>query len=584
MNLLSDARIHFLYGKGQVYLMKFSEYRYERPDVKAFEQKFKEQLNAFTSASTYEEQDQAMTQINKLRSEMDTLSQLVYIRHSIDTNDEFYKAEQDFFDENGPVIQEYITDYYRALVDSKFRAQLEDKWGRQLFQLAELSLKTFSPEIIEDLQQENKLTTEYSKLIASAKIQFEGEERTLSQLIPFQQSTDRNMRKRAMEASSGFMAENEANFDRIYDDLVKVRTKIAKKLGFNNYVELGYARMARTDYNAEMVANFRNQVLEHIVPVATKLKERQQKRIDVDQLLYYDENFSFKSGNATPKGDPDWIVNHGAKMYEELSPETHEFFTFMQENGLMDLVAKKGKQSGGYCTYISEYGAPFIFSNFNGTSGDIDVLTHEAGHAFQVYESRSFEVPEYGFPTYEACEIHSMSMEFFTWPWMDRFFEDEADKYRFDHLASGLIFIPYGVTVDEFQHFVYENPDATPAERKQAWREIERKYLPHRNYDDNSYLEQGGFWHKQGHIFSSPFYYIDYTLAQICAFQFWKKMHEDQSAAWADYLNLCRQGGSKSFTELVKVAGLISPFEDGCVTSVIGSIEAWLDSVDDAAL
>ncbi|MGG3306537.1 M3 family oligoendopeptidase [Paenibacillus lautus] len=564
--------------------MKFSEYRYERPDVKAFEQKFKEQLNAFTSASTYEEQDQAMTQINKLRSEMDTLSQLVYIRHSIDTNDEFYKAEQDFFDENGPVIQEYITDYYRALVDSKFRAELENKWGRQLFQLAELSLKTFSPKIIEDLQQENKLTTEYSKLIASAKIQFEGEERTLSQLIPFQQSTDRNMRKRAMEASSGFMAENEANFDRIYDDLVKVRTKIAKKLGFNNYVELGYARMARTDYNAEMVANFRNQVLEHIVPVATKLKERQQKRIDVDQLLYYDENFSFKSGNATPKGDPDWIVNHGAKMYEELSPETHEFFTFMQENGLMDLVAKKGKQSGGYCTYISEYGAPFIFSNFNGTSGDIDVLTHEAGHAFQVYESRGFEVPEYGFPTYEACEIHSMSMEFFTWPWMDRFFEDEADKYRFDHLASGLIFIPYGVTVDEFQHFVYENPDATPAERKQAWRKIERKYLPHRNYDDNEYLEQGGFWHKQGHIFNSPFYYIDYTLAQICAFQFWKKMHEDQSAAWADYLNLCRQGGSKSFTELVKVAGLISPFEDGCVTSVIGSIEAWLDSVDDAAL
>ncbi|ETT60775.1 M3 family oligoendopeptidase [Paenibacillus sp. FSL H8-0457] len=564
--------------------MKFSEYRYERPDVKAFEQKFKEQLNAFTSAGTYEEQDEAMTRINKLRSEMDTLSQLVYIRHSIDTNDEFYKAEQDFFDENGPVIQEYITDYYRALVDSKFRAQLEDKWGRQLFQLAELSLKTFSPEIIEDLQQENKLTTEYAKLIASAKIQFEGEERTLSQLIPFQQSTDRDMRKRAMEASSGFMAENEATFDRIYDDLVKVRTKIAKKLGFNNYVELGYARMARTDYNAEMVANFRNQVLEHIVPVASKLKERQQKRIDVDQLLYYDENFSFKSGNATPKGDPDWIVNNGAKMYEELSPETHEFFTFMQENGLMDLVAKKGKQSGGYCTYISEYGAPFIFSNFNGTSGDIDVLTHEAGHAFQVYESRGFEVPEYGFPTYEACEIHSMSMEFFTWPWMDRFFEDEADKYRFDHLASGLIFIPYGVTVDEFQHFVYENPDATPAERKQAWREIERKYLPHRNYDDNAYLEQGGFWHKQGHIFNSPFYYIDYTLAQICAFQFWKKMHEDQSAAWADYLHLCRQGGSKSFTELVKVAGLISPFEDGCVTSVIGSIEAWLDSVDDTAL
>ncbi|ANY75342.1 oligoendopeptidase F [Paenibacillus ihbetae] len=564
--------------------MKFSEYHYERPDVKAFEQKFKDLLDAFTSAGSYEEQDQAMKGINKLRSEFDTLQQIASVRHSIDTNDEFYKAEQDFFDENGPVVQEYITDYYRALVGSKFRSELEKKWGRQLFQLAELSLKTFSPEVIEDLQQENKLTTEYAKLIASAKIQFEGEERTLSQLIPFQQSTDRDMRKRAMEASSGFMAENEETFDRIYDDLVKVRTKIAKKLGFNNYVELGYARMARTDYNAEMVANFRNQVLEHIVPVATKLKERQKNRIGVDQLLYYDENFAFKTGNATPKGDPEWIVENGAKMYAELSPETKEFFTFMQENGLMDLVAKKGKQSGGYCTYISEYGAPFIFSNFNGTSGDIDVLTHEAGHAFQVYESRSFAVPEYSFPTYEACEIHSMSMEFFTWPWMDLFFKEEVDKYRFEHLASGLIFIPYGVTVDEFQHFVYENPDATPAERKQAWREIERKYLPHRNYADNAYLEQGGFWHKQGHIFNTPFYYIDYTLAQICAFQFWKKMHENREEAWKDYLHLCRQGGSKSFTELVKVAGLISPFEDGCVTSVIGSIEAWLDSVDDSTL
>ena len=521
--------------------MKFSEYRYERPDVKAFEQKFKEQLNAFTSASTYEEQDEAMTRINKLRSEMDTLSQLVYIRHSIDTNDEFYKAEQDFFDENGPVIQEYITDYYRALVDSKFRAQLEDKWGRQLFQLAELSLKTFSPEIIEDLQQENKLTTEYAKLIASAKIQFEGEERTLSQLIPFQQSTDRDMRKRAMEASSGFMAENEATFDRIYDDLVKVRTKIAKKLGFNNYVELGYARMARTDYNAEMVANFRNQVLEHIVPVASKLKERQQKRIDVDQLLYYDENFSFKSGMPRRRATRIDREQRREDVRGIVSGNSRVLHLHAGERPYGP-GCQKGKQSGGYCTYISEYGAPFIFSNFNGTSGDIDVLTHEAGHAFQVYESRGFEVPEYGFPTYEACEIHSMSMEFFTWPWMDRFFEDEADKYRFDHLASGLIFIPYGVTVDEFQHFVYENPDATPAERKQAWREIERKYLPHRNYDDNAYLEQGGFWHKQGHIFNSPFYYIDYTLAQICAFQFWKKMHEDQSAAWADYLHLCRQG------------------------------------------
>jgi M3 family oligoendopeptidase len=519
-----------------------------------------------------------------LRNEYNTQETLVSIRHSIDTRDEFYKAEQDYFDEINPVIQEYVTDYYRALTQSKFRQELEAKWGSQLFRLAEMSLKTFSPEIIEDLQEENKLSTEYSQLIASAKIPFEGEERTLAQLTPFELSTDRDMRHRASDAKYQFMAEHEPELDRIYDDLVKVRTKIAKKLGFSNFVELGYARMNRTDYNAEMVQNFRDQVAQYMVPVTTKLKERQRSRIDVDQLQYYDEGFSFKTGNATPKGDPDWIVENGAKMYRELSPETDKFFTFMQDNGLMDLVSKTGKQSGGYCTYLPDYKAPYIFSNFNGTSGDIDVLTHEVGHAFQVFESRNYEIPEYGFPTYEACEIHSMSMEFFTWPWMELFFKEDTDKYRFDHLASSLQFIPYGVSVDEFQHFIYDNPEATPDERKAAWRKIEKKYLPHRKYDENDYLERGGFWQKQQHIFRSPFYYIDYTLAQICAFQFWKRMNEDYKAAWADYLKLCQQGGSKSFLELVKVAGLISPFEDGCVVSVMGDIDNWRSGVDDKKL
>jgi M3 family oligoendopeptidase len=564
--------------------MKFNDYRYERPDVEKFKQDFNNLLKDLNDTEPLEVQKASVTAINKLRNEFDTLQTLVSVRHSINTTDEFYKAEQEFMDEIGPIVQEYITDYYKALVNSKYRAEFEQEWGTQLLQLAEVALRTFSPEIIEDLQLENKLSTEYAQLIASAKIPFEGEERTLTQLTPFELSTDRDMRKRASQARYDFMSEHESDFDRIYDELVKVRDRIAKKLGYSNFVELGYDRMMRTDYNADMVANFRKQVLEHIVPVSQQLKKRQTERLGLDALKFYDENFSFKTGNATPKGDPDWIVANGSKMYKELSPETDEFFTFMLDNNLVDLVSKKGKQGGGYCTYFSQYQAPFIFSNFNGTSGDIDVLTHEVGHAFQVYESRNINVPEYAFPTYEACEIHSMSMEFFAWPWMELFFEEDADKYRFNHLADSLQFIPYGVTVDEFQHFVYSNPEATPAERKQAWREIEKKYLPHRNYEGNAYLEQGGFWHKQGHIFASPFYYIDYTLAQLCAFQFWKRSNEDFKSAWSDYLELCQAGGSKSFIKLVKLAGLTSPFEDGCISSVIGEIESWLNSINDKEL
>jgi M3 family oligoendopeptidase len=546
--------------------------------------KFATALQKFKQADCIEIQDEAMREMNAIRNDFSTMANICYIRHTVDTNDEFYKQEQDFFDEVEPMMKGLVTDYYNALVNSRFRSELEKKWGKQLFALAETQLKTYSPEIVEDLQLENKLTSEYTKLVASAKIFFEGEERTLAQLQPFAESPDREMRKRASEARVNFFKEHEEKFDDIYDQLVKVRTKIAQKLGFKNFVELGYARLGRTDYNAEMVAKFREQVKEYIVPVAVKLRERQRERIGVDKLKHYDEAFSFKTGNPTPKGDAEWIIENGKKMYKELSPETDEFFRFMTENELMDLVAKKGKAGGGYCTYIENYKAPFIFSNFTGTSGDIDVLTHEAGHAFQVYESRHYEIPEYNWPTLEACEIHSMSMEFFTWPWMELFFKEDTEKYKFNHLSSALLFLPYGVAVDEFQHFVYENPNATPAERKRAWREIEKKYMPTRDYDGNDYLERGGFWQRQSHIYTTAFYYIDYTLAQICAFQFWKRSRENREQAWNDYLTLCQQGGSKSFTELVKVANLISPFEEGCVQSVIGEIESWLNSIDDKQL
>jgi M3 family oligoendopeptidase len=564
--------------------VKFEDYTYIRPNIDEIKETFQAALEQFQSAENIEKQYEAMNKINEIRADLGTMFNLCHIRHSIDTNDEFYKSEQDYIDKIAPEVEGLVSKYYEALVVSPYRIELEKKWGRQLFDLAEGQLKTFHSEIIPLLQRENKLSSEYTKLVASAKILFEGEERTLAQLTPFAESKNRDMRKLANEKKFGFFKENEEKFDLIYDELVKVRTEISKKLGYKNFVELGYYRMSRTDYNAEMVANFRNQVKDFIVPIASKLKERQRQRIGVDQLKYYDEDFNFESGNPTPKGSPEWIIDNGQKMYEELSKETGEFFRFMQDNNLMDLVAKKGKAGGGYCTYIDEYKAPFIFSNFNGTSGDIDVLTHEAGHAFQVYSSRHFEIPEYNWPTYEACEIHSMSMEFFTWPWMELFFKEDTDKYKFAHLSSSLLFIPYGVSVDEFQHWVYENPEATPQERKQAWREIEKVYLPHREYDGNEYLENGGFWQRQAHIYNSPFYYIDYTLAQICAFQFWKKSRENMKEAWKDYFHLCQLGGSLSFTKLAKEAHLVSPFEDGCVESVVEEIENWLNSVEDQKL
>lgn len=564
--------------------MKFNEYKYEHLDLEKIKKEFSELIESFEKAENVEGQVNAFDEIIKLRNHIETMQTLVSVRHSIDTNDEFYDKENEYMDEISPILFGFTNDFYKALVNSKFKDELIQKYGKFLFDLAENTLKTFSPEIIPDAQEENRLSSKYSKLIASAKIDFDGKELNLSQMVPYTQSKDRNIRIEAAKKVAQFFSENQDEFDNIYDSLVKVRTRMAQKMGYKNFVEFGYKQLSRLEYDAKMVEGYRKQVLENIVPLHTELRERQGKRLGVDKLKFYDEAIKFNSGNADPHGSPEWILNNGKTMYKELSKETDEFFTFMTENNLLDLLSKKGKMSGGYCTYIPEHKAPFIFANFNGTSHDIDVLTHEAGHAFQVYQSRGFEVPEYLWPSYEACEIHSMSMEFLTWPWMDLFFENDTDKYKFIHLSEALLFIPYGVTVDEFQHWVYENPEVTPKERREKWIEIEKKYLPTRDYGEVEELKNGIFWFRQGHIFSSPFYYIDYTLAQVCAFQFWIKSRENREKAWQDYLNLCKLGGSKPFFELMKSANLKNPFEEGTLAIVIPKIKEYLDNVDDMNL
>lgn len=554
-------------------MSKFSEYQYIRPVFGEMEQTWKALLQEFKTAADVAKQNQIMQKINVLRNSFETMQTLVEIRHTMDTSDAFYDAENDYFDEVRPDYDGLVDEFYQALMNSPFRAELEQQWGSLLFELAAMKLRTFKPEILGDLQEENKLTSQYTKLRASAQVEFDGEIYNLPQLEPFMESINRETRRRAHQAYYSFFKAHEAEFDEIYDRLVKVRTKIAKALGFENFIELGYARMSRIDYNAEQVAEYRRQIRESWVPFTVELRQAQAKRLGLSKLNFYDEVLQFSEGNPVPQGTSAEIIAAGEKMYTEMSKETAEFFKFMTEHELLDLETRRNKAGGGYCTYLSDYRSPFIFSNFNGTSGDVDVLTHEAGHAFQAYMGRDTELPEYLWPTMESCEIHSMSMEFFAWPWMQLFFGNEFKRYCFSHLSGAILFLPYGATVDEFQHWVYENPTVSPAERKAKWREIERGYLPLRDFDDNEFLERGGYWFRQGHIFEVPFYYIDYTLAQVCALQFLLKANKNHAAAWEDYLHLCKLGGSKSFLKLVNEASLNNPFVDGTLDNVVKELK-----------
>ena len=560
--------------------MKFQEYKYERPNYEEIKESFLDLVNKIKSADSYKKQYKYIMELNDIRKHIETMSTLASIRNSINTADEFYEKETNYWDEHGPLYTELNSDFYKAIVNSKFKEEIINDFSEQFYKICEYSLKSFSPEIIPQLQEENKLMSRYTKLLASAKINFKGENLNLSGLYKYMLSQDRSERIEASKAYYNYFEKHEEEFDEIYDNLVKVRHDIAKKLGFSNFTELGYIRMHRTDYNPEMVVNLRRQILEYIVPLCNKLYEKQAKRLNLNKLTYIDENLEFLDGNATIKGDSAYIIENGIKMYKELSKETKEFFDFMLENNLMDLETKHNKSAGGYCTYIPDYKAPFIFSNFNGTSEDMDVLTHEAGHAFQLFMSRYIDMQEINFPTLDSCEIHSMSMEFITYPWMENFFKEDTDKYKFAHLCSAIKFLPYGVVVDEFQHIVYDNPNMTKDERKTVWRNLEKKYLPHRDYEDNKILEKGCWFFKQGHIFKDPFYYIDYVLAQICAFQFLKKMEENREEGWEDYLRICKVGGTQSFLQIVKTGKLISPFDDNCIKFIINNLEMNIEKFE----
>lgn len=561
--------------------MKFDNYQYHRPDLETLSSSFDQLLSDLEKAENPTAAVGFVRELDRHRRDFDTMYNLCYIRHSIDTTDNFYETENNWFDAHLPDFQQLNNRFYRSLLESKFQKEMEEIFGEQLFNIARMKLEVFSPEIMDDLREENRLATEYMKIKATAEFDLDGTSYNLSTIRAPMVDRDRHRREQAHRAQWAFYAEHRDRIESIFDQLVKVRHRIARTLGFKNFIELGYKRMLRSDYDANRVADFRQQVREQLVPLCTELYERQQQRLGLDRLTIWDEDFRFRTGNAAPQGDPAWIVARAERMYRELSDETHEFFQFMQERGLMNLVSQMGKATGGYCTLIDNYESPFIFSNFNGTSDDIDVLTHEAGHAFQVYESRALGVSDYAWPTYEACEIHSMSMEFFTWPWMELFFEGETEKYKFAHLAGALRFIPYGVAVDAFQHYVYEHPEATPAERNAAWRDLERQYLPQRDYDDIAVLNEGIFWQRQNHIFASPFYYIDYCLAEVCALQFWHRANEDRSSAWRNYLRLCRAGGSRSFLKLVELAGLRSPFERGTMAETLEPVRAYLMGVED---
>ncbi len=563
-------------------MIKFSEMKYSRPDLRETAEEMKRITADLQNAKTYEEAHAAFLAKNSLEMHIMTMKELAQIRHDIDTRDTFYDEEIKFWDASLPGLQEYLVRFSKAMLESPFRCDFEKEYGTLMFVNAEIDLKTFAPEIIEDMQEENRIASAYEDLLASAQVPFEGKTYTLSQMTPFKNDPDDERRRQAWIAEGQWYKDHQEELDTYYDQLVKIRDRMGRKLGYDGYTQLGYYRMGRNCYDAHDVEKFRAAVQKYVVPVTAGVFQAQAGRLGKTYpMSFADNQLEFRSGNPKPAGSSDDIVAAGKKFYDELSPETSEFFHTMLDGELMNLLSTEGKRGGGYCTGIYDYEVPFIFANFNGTQGDVEVITHEAGHAFEAYVNRRRVPVSYIYPTMEACEIHSTSMEYFAEKWADDFFGEDARKYLYSHLSGALKFIPYGTMVDHFQHEVYAHPEMTPEERHACWRKLEGIYRPWMKLDgDIPVYGEGYGWQRQHHIYSMPFYYIDYCLAQTVSLEFWAMIQDDVKNAWNTYMKYTEQGGSKVFTELLQGAGLASPFDEDTLRNVCAKADAFLKNFD----
>lgn len=555
--------------------IKLSQMPYVRPDKDSVIAKLNELIEKYKNSNTAEEELAILREYCAYMEDISTNFTLGEIRYSLNTKDEFYEKEVEYLEEIGPIVGFVDSEFKKLIVESKNRSELEKVFPQSFFKDIELQISITDEKLIPLQQEEAKITQEYMKLLAGITMEFNGETLNPAGIAKYATNLDRNLRKGAYETLGNEYMKIKDQLDDIYDRLVDVRTRQGKVLGYENYSKLGYANMGRICYGKEEIAAFRSNVLKYIVPLVAKIKAKIKEELGLDELRFYDDAM-YSTKDTNPYGDIEEKFDAAQKMYDEMCPDASKLFRRMRECETFDVVTREGKSAGGYETGIPAYKIPFIFANFNGSNDDVSTFTHEFGHALNEYFNLQLEF----YPLYqlkmETAECHSMSMEFLTYPWMKNFFKDRTDDFIYMHIASALSFIPYGTIVDAFQQYVYDNPSLSKEDRINYWKSLEKDFLPYMNNEGLPFYGDGRRWQRQQHIYESPFYYIDYCLAQFTAFQFLAESQKDYDAALKKYLTFSKLGPTKTYTELISLSGLKSPFEEDSFKEVISTIEKIL--------
>ncbi len=479
-----------------------------------------------------------------------------------DMNNAEHEAAERYHRESvRPAVEEGNYTIVKALLSSRHRQAISDRYGAHLIDVLETTVEPLASVNSQLRVLVGELVNRYDKLVAGGEVVVGGEKVTLSVARNMTSSSDPAIRREAFVNYRQWFLDHRLELADLYDQLVRLRDQMGKNLGYDNYIPLGLKVMGRTDYGVAESETFRKNVREFAVPLYASVCRQQAEELGSETLTPWDAGYTPSLTLPSGVAPIETQLEKAQRVFDALSPKLSSHFKRMRDEGLIDLENRRGKQAGAYCTSFSDEGRVAIFCNSTGDEEDVGTLMHEMGHAFQGWESQPIEAVDLQWPTYDACEIHSMGMEYLSMRYMTEFFTgDQAERFRRNRWKEAIALVCYICVVDEFQHWAYAHPDVTFDERDAAWDAIWDTYTTGIDFTGVEQYKSAR-WYAQGHLFHMPFYYIDYAIAETGAMQLAMIDAEDHARAVDVYMELCRVGGTLSVLDIFRNAGLRSPFD-----------------------
>lgn len=507
-----------------------------------------------------------------------------YIRMTCDTTDEKLLTDFQFFaTEIEPKIAPLNNELNKKFIQSPFAEQLDEAKYYVYVRGIKKALELFREENIPLLTQIQVEQQKYQGITGSMSVKLGGQEYTLEQAAVFLKDTDRNVRQEAWEAITARRLEDKEKLDELFNSLLKLRHQVALNAGFENFRDYMFQALGRFDYTPGDCYDFHKAIQKEIVPLLKLQAEKRLRALALNELKPWDMDVDISGKPALkPFSNGEELIEKSIKCFRGLSPYIGERLEIMKANGFFDVDSRKGKAPGGYNYPLAESGAPFIFMNSAGTFRDLTTMVHEGGHAVHTFISAGLELNDFKHLPSEVAELASMSMELISMDHWDKFFDNSEDLIRAkkDQLKDVLKTLPWVAVVDQFQHWIYTNPDHSSEERAKAWTKIFEPFG--NNFADWSEHQHAleNLWQKQLHIFEVPFYYIEYGIAQLGAIAVWKNYKNDPEKGLSNYLNALKLGYTKTIREIYETAGIEFNFTAAYVKELADFVQKELDKLE----